>query len=190
MKQNIPAGLMAVHDLIEKHPTDRERLLSHELVRRERERLLFRGTRKLLHLHLWTSAKSILVLGVTVFVLVWTVGQVAQIAQWFQQVQNTTITIPVPLRNDFQWHLRDYLPTSTVLDVASKIPAFDWRDAAYIALALMILLLVEKIIIAFFSWKHASALKGGEVEAEEEIQILKEWLGKTSEEKSDTVIPL
>lgn len=171
-----PAGLLAVRDLIERHPKDRERILQYEVAHRERERQLYLGTRKLMRFHLWASAKTLVTLGLSVFALIWTVGQVAQIAQWFQQVRGLTFKIPVPLRQDIVWRISDYLPTSTVFEVASKIPVFDWRDAGYIALAVMVLVLVEKLIVTILTWKHSQGLQGGITTAEEEIRFLKEWM--------------
>jgi quinol-cytochrome oxidoreductase complex cytochrome b subunit len=182
MHQEIPTGLLHVRDLIERHPKERERLVAYEIRRRERERLLYRGTRKLMHVHAWSSVKTVLALGLSVFFFAWTLGQLAQFAQWVREVQAFAVTIPIPLREDIKLELGKMVPTSTVLTFAAGLPAWDWRDAGVIALVAMALLLVEKIFLAYLTWKHARELRSAVVEIDEEIRVLKEWRGRQTGE--------
>jgi hypothetical protein len=171
----ISPGLLAVRDLIDRHPDSRKEILAHEIRHREREHLLFKSNRKMLQMHIWGAVKSILVIGFTVFSLAWTVGEIAGLAQWIKHAQQSTIRVPIPFASDLKFDVGSLIPTSTVFAAAAQLPTWNIRDAGMIALAAMALVFVEKCILAFFTWRQTRQMDEAEEDLEEEIETLKTW---------------
>lgn len=171
----IPPGLLAVRDLIDGHPDRRKEILAHEIRQRERQHLLFKSNRKLLQMHIWSSIKSILIVGLTVFSLAWTVGELAGLAQWIKHAQQTSVRVPIPFANDIKWDVGALIPTSTVFVAAAQLPQWTIRDAGMIAIAAMVLVFVEKCVLAFFAWRQTRQMDEAEEDLEEEIDVLKTW---------------
>lgn len=177
MKINVttPPGLLAVRDLIDRHPDSREEILTYEIRRRERELLLFRSSRKLLQVHVWGAVKTMLAVGLSVFVFAWTVGAFAGLAQWVRHAQQTSVSVPIPFAKEVKWDVGALIPTSTVLAAAAHLPLWDLRDAGMFAIAAILIVLIEKCIIAFMTWRQTRQMNEAEKDLEKELEALDSW---------------
>ncbi len=173
----IPPGLLAVHDLLERHPEERATFLPYEIRKREREHALFVAGKKLLQVNIWAALRAMLVVGTAVFTLVWTLGLLAQVNAWVEHAWSQSVTVPVPLGDDLRLDLGRLFPrpTSSLWLLAARLPLWNFSDAGTIALIAMVVVALEKGVVAWMTWTHARELKGAALELAEEIKTLKEW---------------
>ena len=178
MPKIIPPGLLSIHDLLTRFPEERKALLTNEIRRREEERTLFFGTKRLMSFHVWQALKTVLVIGLPVFLLVGTVGELARLAQWIQQAQQYSLAIPLPWESGARWDVGKMIPTSTALTYASQLPLWNLRHASAWALVVMAGVFVERIVLGYLTWRQTRLLQDAGKEREEEIQILEKWISE------------
>ncbi len=185
-KHDIPASLLAVQDLIDRLPAERERLLRHEIHWREREQLQSRGIRRLMHGHAWVSFRTVFAIGLSVFVFVFTLGQFAGLARWVQQLQTTTLEIPKTVQRTLGLSLDSLVPTSTVVEYAAQLPPIGLVESGLVALLVVIALLAWKGYNTYFLLLQAHELRREQKSLQEEIDILMTWIAdidKTDKKK-------
>ncbi len=171
----IPPGLIALKDLIDRAPRDREVLLAYEIRKRERERLLYGSTRQLMRMHLWSNVKSLLLWIVTVFSIILTVGALSDFGRWLQNAGRYTLNLPPPLPQHYQIDLSSLIPTSTVITAFARLPNWNWQNALAISLFIAGVILVEKVILGYFTLHKAKQLNDAGRELDEEVKVLREW---------------
>lgn len=175
MKQPTPPGLLSVQDLITRHADDRAAILSHEIHHREQERVLYEGVSSAFRTHPWGVTKRVLAAGLSVFFFAITIGELSHLAQSFQAMRKAIGNSIGPAANLLHINLDALMPPADILRYASQFPAWDWKDSLTIALAGMVLVLAEQLVVAVFTWKKTQALKAADTELEQEIEALKEW---------------
>lgn len=174
MKKTVcPPSLLAVQDLLERHPDERSALLAHEIQRHERERLLCASTRQLIHLHLWDMAKTLIVTGVIVFVLLITVSQLRSLGTWVLEMEQSLQQSAIMKAMDI--NITPYLPSKSTITFLSRLPVLSWHQAALFALLCMTVILVVQLVMAIANWRKTSFLKDAVEELDEDIAILKRW---------------
>jgi len=175
-KHDTPAALLVVQDLIGRLPAERERLLKHEINWREREQMQFRGIRRVMHLHAWMSFRTVFVIGITVFIFVYTLGQFAGLARWVQTVRNTALSVSQPIQMGLGLSPEGLVPSSTLLHYAAQIPVLGLWDAGLLALIVVIVLVLWKGYNTYFLLQQARGLRRAQRELQEEIDVLSTWL--------------
>lgn len=173
-----PSGLLAVKDLITRLPNERERILSYEIQRREREHLLYESAAKVLSFQTFSAAKAVFGVGISAFFFAWSLGQLGELVRWVEGLRSNPLRLPGPA-SGWQIDFGSVLPasTSTWLGYGFKLPAWDWRDALMIALVVMVFVFAEKAVMAFLSWRHVRSLDDAIRDVEEEIRALRFWNG-------------
>lgn len=183
----VPPGLVIVADLVARIPERANDVIASELARRERERTMTRETRSLLSWHPINTTRVVLLFGLHGFVLAWALGWLAALGHAYAQLKTASIAIPLPLLQDLAVNLGTFVPTSTALSVASRLPPIDFRDAIGVGIAIALIVAVERGIIAAFQWKKARLLRTAEDELQAEIEILKSWQEPADKKPKPTV---
>ena len=170
-------GLLLVEDILDRLPKERAAILAYEIRRRERELLYIGSARQVLSYHLFSAAKVTFGIGIAVFAVVWTLGQLSQIAQWMLALQQWSYDIPIPFQESLRLELGKHLPipTSTWLGGLSQLPVMDIRQASWVAFAAMVFVVLEQGLVGFFAWQRSMKLKSAVEELEEEIAELQAW---------------
>lgn len=180
-KHDTPAALLLVQDLTERLPAERERILRHEINWREREQMQFRGIRRVMHLHAWMSFRTVIFVGITVFIFVFTLGQFAGLARWVQTVRNTALSVSQPIQAGLGLSPESFVPSSTLLHYAAQIPVLGLWDAGLLALIVVIALVLWKGYNTYFLLLQARGLRRAQRELQEEIDILRSWLSEVDQ---------
>ncbi len=179
IKNNLCMHLLYIEDFIKRYPEKRLTILDDEIHHRERELLLYTSAYTLVRLHIFASLRVILGAGLSVFLLVWSLSQLAQLAQSFVNFQNAPFGLSERV-GELLFSTSTRLLSST-MSSSGLVGAFyhlDWQDAASIGFAVTIVIFLEKCIVGFFAYRRSRALKSGLHELEEEIEILKKLRNK------------
>jgi hypothetical protein len=171
----VPPGLVVVADIIIRIPERAEDIIVSEIENRERERTMTHETRSLLSWHPINTTRMVLLLGFHGFVLAWAIGWLAALGNAYAHLKTSSIAVPLPLVQDVTVDLGAFVPTSTALSVASRLPAIGLRDAIGIGIIIALIVAVERGIIAAFQWKKARLLRAAEERLQMELDVLKSW---------------
>jgi|GEM_PF-2947606 len=174
-KSDAPIGLLPEFDLLKRYPERKRELIEYAIRDRERRITMTSETRHLLSWHPIHTVKIIFVSGFATFILVWLITQIAQIGQWYSQLKALGFTLPLPIIGERVIDLGSHIPTSTMLVTASKLPLLTAKTSIYSALAVMVILILERVISTLLQWKKIKSLKKAEEELHTEIKILNSW---------------
>ena len=168
-----PIGIVAELMLAKEVPERAEEILSYAIHRRESQKLLVHETRQQIGWHPVHSTRTIIFSGISVFSLALTISSIASLGHWYESATHAALTIPIPLLGDKTIDFGGRMPTSTTLGLMAKLPTFGWKESLTIALGFMALVLLERLIVAAFSYRHIRALKSSEIELEQELKALR-----------------
>lgn len=176
--KRVMPGLLSIKDLIERIPAERERILEYEIKSREREILQTKGLRRVMHLQAWSSFRTVLAVGLSVFIVVFALGQLAGLARWVQEIRGLGFSLPGFGTGRFS--PGSVIPTSTIMEIAADIPSLGPVEAGLISLAVVLALLVWKGYVAYVLMVQARGMRNFQKDLEGEIRLLKGWLNDAS----------
>lgn len=171
----IPVGLLAEHDVIERHSERRMEIIDHAIRIREQERLSLREVRSLLTWHPLRTTKVVILAGLVTFVLAWVLSELIAMSHWYASARTLRVTVPLPVVGNKVVDLGGYIPTSTALNVVSTFPTYGVRESAYVALGVMGLLLLEKLAVTLWHARESHHLSKRLEELTQETEELKRW---------------
>lgn len=175
MNSELPAELLYVQDLITRLPHERARILQHEVRGREREDLQCRAIRQLMNAQAWTSFRSVLIFSLTVFLLLAALGQLVGLAKWVQSVQQYSVDIPSPIGKGILLSASEFIPKSSLVDLAARLPEYGVLEAAVISVIILIFLVAWRAYTGYFLFRQARALRRVSRELGQELKILRTW---------------
>jgi len=176
MSHNLPPGLIYIRDLIQRFPDEQTGLLAYEIRRRERDLLLYKSVRSVTHFQLWSALRSALVTGAAFFLLVVGAAQVVKFAQWVSDLQQTKVPIAAPLIKGVNLDIGSYIPSSTFITYAAKLPAWDWKDAGMLAIGLIAVILAIRMVTGWLVWRRSRSLLAAMDDIQDELSTLRAWL--------------
>jgi hypothetical protein len=169
-------GLIFEEDFIKRYPTRRQEILTYAIKQREERKVLLQESHQLLTWHPVHAAKVILVTGALAFVLAFLVSQIVSIGHWYASAKSWIVPVSLPVIGTKDVDLGTYVPTSTSLAVAGRVPSFGLRESIIFAIAVMVLMVLEKVAMSLVHWKKARLLQGALRELDDEIRTLHDWL--------------
>ena len=175
LSNTCPIGLLAEYDLMGRLPERRKEIIGQAVDTRADKKLMLKQT---LHAYTWhplNTTKVMLLVGLLVFELVMLVSGVSMLGHWYAQAKNSTISVPVPLIQSMDINLGSYLPSSTYITMTEQLPTISLLQAVYIALAAMLLVLLEKGVIMAVHWEKVKHLRAAMKACDEEIALLEKW---------------
>lgn len=171
--------LLYIEDFIKRYPEKRLIILDEEIHQRERELLLYTSAYTLVRLHIFASLRVILVAGLSVFLLVWSLSQLAQFAQSLLSFQGAPFGLSEHVGTLlFSTSTRLVSSTTNASGLMGTLYHLDWHDAATVGFAVSIVIFFEKCIVGFFAYRRFRALKSGRRELEEDLEALKKLRNK------------
>lgn len=176
MIQKIPASLLDVHELATRFPERKREIFEVAKKKRERDLIVLRESRHLISWHPLHTTKTILVAGIVTFALSMLLSQVVAIGKFYAQAKAWNIAIPIPIIGTQTIDVGSRVPTSTALGIAAQFPAYGWRESLYAALAVMITILLERVIVSIFQWKKVRKLRAAEDELVKDIETVAQWI--------------
>lgn len=180
-REDAPAGLLFVADLVERIPERGEALLNYEISKRERERVLTQETKRLLSWHPWHTIRFLLLSGAVAFALTWFFSFLSALGR----VYNASVgklDISVPFLDPKLLDIGGAIPTTTFA-LFSKIPDFGAVESFFVALAVVMLIAVVKLIFIMIHWKKIKMLGEAESVFTEELETLEEWKSELVKEE-------
>ena len=176
MTNDTPPGLLAVRDLAQRYPADQGNIFKYEISRRERDLTLYKSVRSVTHFQLWSAVRNALVTGGIFFLLVLGISEIAKLAQWIQDLQTTKIPVAAPLLKGISLDIGQFVPSSTFINYAARLPAVNWQDAGMLAIALIAILLSIRVVTGWLMWRRSRALVDAMEDIEDELSVLRNWL--------------
>ena len=159
-------------------PARRDEIIAYAIREREREQLSAREVRGLMALHPLQTLKVTLISGLIAFVLAWIFSELIAIGHWYSQAKAYSLNIDIPLVGKTALDIGSHVPTSTELGIASQFPVYGIREVGMFAIGVMLLILLEKIIVAIFHFRDSRELKRSSTELKKELETLKAWSRK------------
>lgn len=172
-----PVGLVYECGLVERVPERRDEIVAHAIRVRERERLYAKEIRGLLSFRPYHAVRVAVIVGLVAFALAFLVSALVAIGRWYVGFQSSQIVIPIPVVGDYAIPYGSLAPSSTMLGVAGKIPAFGIVGAAYVGFGIMFAILLEQAIVAVMHRKESRTLKEYSDELKRELEVLRSWNG-------------
>lgn len=168
--------LLLIEDFIKRQPEKRQQLLDDEVRARERELLLYTNIYGLVRFHGFAALRLIIGTGISVFVFVWSLSQLAQFGQTLARITSLPLGLPAGIgKYFFSSSTQLFVPGSYSDLFIRTFHGIDWRDAATIGFVVSLVLLIEKSITGYLALKESRRLKQGERELRAELMQLLEW---------------
>jgi hypothetical protein len=170
----IPIGLLLAADYVERVPSRATELLTYELQRREREKILLEETKGFLSWHPWSTLRLLLLSGGVTFTVAWSFSMVAD----FMRLYNDTVVrakLQAPVFGDSALGLTNLIPSSA-FGFFSGLPDFGTKESVLVALGVVFALAMFKLIFIAFNWQKIKALNVADRMLTEEMKYLRGWI--------------
>ena len=180
VKQEMPDGLLEVDFLMREMPKHSERILRHEIMRRERSILLLKGNLRLIKIQTWDVLKSALWTGLTVFFLILALGQVAELLRTVEGLSSFFDQVPAPIAREIELDAL-FESDSAVWGFATGLPEFTVLDATVVAIIAMLIVFGFKGYLIYAHFRQARQIKSMLLDTDNERRVLERWLAKSGE---------
>lgn len=168
--------LLYVEDFLKREPGKRAEILALEIQERERELLLCSSVHGLISVQILSSLRVALGAGLSIFLLVWSLSQLAQLGQSILHFQAMPFGLPTNVGSFLFSSSTRLLPSDGATSAFINLfHALKWQDAATIGFVASLILLIEKAAVGFFTYRRSRALKSDVHVLEKEIETLKKW---------------
>ncbi len=170
----IPIGLLLTADYVTRVPDRAGEMLTYELQRREREKILLEETKGFLSWHPWSTLRLLLLSGGVTFTVAWSFSVVAN----FMRLYNDTIArtkLQAPIFGDSALSLTNIIPPSA-FGFFSGLPEFGTKESVLVALGVVVALAAFKLIFIAFNWQKIKALNVADRVLREEMDYLRGWI--------------
>ncbi len=168
----VPVGILVEADLIRRFPDRRDDVVAYGIAKREEELIGLHETRKQLSWHPVQLIKTLLVVGVTAFSLIWSVSQVSAFGHWYATARTTKVPISIPLIGSTSINIGQYLPVSKEIESLQQLPTYTLQDSLIWTGVVMGIILLERGVLIAIAWKKIKKLGHGEKRVKEEIEQL------------------
>lgn len=177
MANPVLPSLLAVQDTLERHPDARAAFLQSEIVHREREIVLLRSHRSLLHVQIWNSIQTALIAGVLVFTLGVAFLGFVEFAKTLDRVElwNSSVSssfVGRGLNLDF----KSLIPNSPWFDKAALLPSWSVKQTTIVSLLVVLTFLIFQILQSTLNWRDSRRLRLGIEQCEDELKQLRSWV--------------
>lgn len=169
-------SLAWVNEWTARFPEQRQALIQELIQQRERQLALCQDVHSLTRVQVWSIGRSLLVMTVTVFSLLVTLGVLAEFARIFQGMEEFKITLPSTVLSQSKtlFDFGAHLPASPVLEYAARLPLGDVKRAGIITLGIILTIVVLRSLRVYHVWIRSRASKQMIGELEEEIRVLRD----------------
>ena len=146
---------------IARFPEQRAMLIQELIQQRERQLMLYRDMRDLIHVQIWSIGRSLLMMSVTIFSLLLTAGALAELARLFQRMEEFKITLPATVLSQSKtlFDFGSHLPSSPVLEYAARLPFGNVKQAALVTLGIILVVILLRSLRVYRVWLHARTYK-------------------------------
>ncbi len=177
MANAVLPSLLALQDTLERHPDARVDILRAEIAHREREIVLMRSHRSLLHVQIWSSIQTALIAGILVFSLGVAFLGFVEFAKTLDRVElwNSSVSssfVGRGLNLDF----KSLIPNSPWFDKAALLPSWSVKQTTVVSLLVVLTFLIFQIIQGLTNLRDSRQLRLGVELCEEELKTLRSWL--------------
>ncbi len=169
------SSLIWVGEWSARFPEQRAALIQELIQQRERQLMLYRDVRELTRTHLFGIGRSLMMLGITIFSLLVTLGALAELARLFQRVEEFKITLPATVvsQSKMLFDFGSHLPSSPMIQYIAKLPLGDLKQAGLLTFGVIVLILLGRFISVYRGWRHTQTYESHIRELEAEIQELR-----------------
>ncbi|MCW1891931.1 MAG: hypothetical protein KIH65_001665 [Candidatus Uhrbacteria bacterium] len=170
----IPTGLIVIADYVERVPERAIELLTYELQRREREKVLLEETKGFLSWHPWSTLRLLLLSGGVAFTVAWSFSLISD----FMRLYNETVTranLQGAAFGNASMDLTKLIPQSA-FGFFSGLPEFGTKESVLVALGVIVALAAFKLLFILLNWEKIKVLNISDRALMEEMRYLKGWI--------------
>ncbi len=168
-------GLLCEQELCAARPGQRDAIIDHAIRARQVELIQLRETHRALHWHPLRTAKTALLSGLVIGGVAFLIAQAAMLGRWYTHLASTSVKIPLPMIGDRAISLGSYMSATSSLAWATHIPVYGAQESVLLAVAVVVLFLVEKLVLFIFRRQDARVMRERATEVEQEIAELEAW---------------
>ena len=171
----MPTSLVWVNEWTARFPEQRAALIQELIQQRERQLMLYRDISGLTRVQVWSIGRSLLMMTITIFSLLVTLGALAELARVFQRMEEFKITLPSTILSQSKtlFDFGSHLPASPVLEYAARLPLGDVKQATFITLGVIFVIVVLRSFRVYRVWMRTRSYYQTINEIEEELRALR-----------------